>query len=231
MAGDPVNLYPAWNYRLEAALCRWASSNASDDNYRSMLAISEPSKWGVEPEEENIWEDRKRVHGRFRLPRLDPPQTLRLPSAAAFVSAAIYLRLTGFIAWTTVNRAAQRRIDDQKAASTLALLVRFGLVAEPTEWHGRYPVLPLASVVIPDILVDLSSTGRLSWDEGTLASIRRGPTIGSVGLFDAHQVEALLAGGDETAQSGRMMEGGRPADLESLFDSDEWGAAFLPESE
>lgn len=231
MAGDPVNLYPAWNYRLEAALCLWASSNASDDNYRSMLAISEPSKWGVEPKEEDIWKDRKRVHGRFRLPRLDPPHTLRLPSAAAFVSAAIYLYLTKSIAWTTVNRAAQRRIDDQKAASTLALLVRFGLVAEPTEWHGRYPVLPLAFVVIPDILVDLSSRGRLSWDEGTLASIRREPTIGSVGLFDAHQVEAILAGGDETAESGRMMEGGRSADLESLFDSDEWGAAFLTESE
>jgi hypothetical protein len=231
MAEDPINIYPAWNYRLEAALCRWASRNASNENYRSMLAISEPSKWGVGPEEEDIWHNLKRVHGKFRLPRPDPPQTLRLPAAAAFVSAGIYLCLTGSIAWTTANRVAHRRIDDQKAASTLALLVSLGLAAEPTEWHGRYLALPLASVIISNILVDLSSTGRLSWDEGTLHSIRREPAIGSVSAFDVRQLEAILAGGDETAESGRMMEGGRPADLESLFDSDEWSAAFLSESE
>jgi hypothetical protein len=231
MAGDPINLYPAWNHNLEAALCRWASSHASDDNFRSMLAVSEPSKWGLEKGEECVWEDRKRVHGSFRLPRMDPPQTMRLPSAAAFVSAAIYLCLTGSIAWTTVNRAAQRRIDDQKAASTLALLLRFGLASEAMEWHGRYAALPHASIIVSRIVGDLSMTGRLSWDEGTLASIKRGPAIGLVTLFDVHQVEAMLAGDDDTAESGRMMEGAKPADLESLFDSDEWGASFLSDSE
>ena len=156
---------------------------------------------------------------------------MRLPSAAAFVSSVMYLCLTGSIAWTTVNRAEQRRIDNQKAASTLAVLVRLGLAAEPEEWHGRYTALPHAAVVMSRIVTDLSVTGSLSWDEGTLASIRRGPPIGLVSLFDVQQVEAMLSGGNDTAESGRMMEGGKPADLESMFDSDEWGAAFLSDGE
>jgi hypothetical protein len=51
-AGDPVNLYPAWNFHLEEALCRWAYANAPDDTYRSMLAVSTPSEWPLQQAEE-----------------------------------------------------------------------------------------------------------------------------------------------------------------------------------
>ena len=226
MAGDPMDTYPGWNFHLEMALCVWASSNTSDDIYRSILAVSEPSEWPLGPDEAATWLNRKRVLGSYRLRRSEPPGAMRLPSAPDFLAAAIYLSLTGSIAWTTVNRTAQRRVDDQKAASALALLVRFGMASSPDHWQGRHHVLPRAAEVVSAIVADLSRTGRISWDEGTLNALRAEPAHAQVTTANPGDVQAMLAGGNADSDSGRMMNGGPAPDVESLFSSDEWGALF-----
>ena len=93
------------------ALCRWASSNAPDDSYRSVLAVAEPSEWPADAGEANAWQARKRSYGSYRLPILAAPQAMSLPSAGSFLSSAIWLAMTGSIAWTTVkpNLAAADR--------------------------------------------------------------------------------------------------------------------------
>lgn len=230
-AGDPISLYPAWSHRFEAALCRWASTSASEDNYRSMLAFCSISKWDVDPVEEAVWQERKRHHGSYRLPRPDPPHAPQLPSAADFLAAAVYLVLTGSIAWTTVNRTAQRRIDSQKAAATLALLVRFGMAAPTEPWQGRHRALPAAAAAVSGIIAELARTGRLSWNEGTLAELRNRPHRGYVGWIDVAQLERILSEGDEAADKGLMMGNGTPTDLDSIFGSDDWGAAFGSETD
>lgn len=225
-AGDPIDTYPAWNAHLEAALCRWASSNTSDNAYRSLLSVSDPSRWPTEPGEIAVWSDRKRILGSYRLMRLQPPQAMRLPSAPDFLTAAMYLSLTGSIAWTTVNRTAQRRVDDQKAAPALALLVRFGMASSPDHWQARHHALPEAVQVVSAIAADLSRSGRLSWDEGTLRSLRTNPPRARVTTADPDDVQAMLDDGDAGADSGRMMGGAPAPDVESLFDSDDWGSLF-----
>ena len=230
-AGDPISLYPAWSHRLEAALCRWASTSASGDGYRSMLSVSDIPSWGVDPAEAAVWQERKRHHGSFRLPRPDPQQAPQLPSAADFLAAAMYLVLTGSIAWTTVNRTAQRQINSHKAAATLALLVRFGMAASTEPWHGRHKALPPATATVSEIVADLTRTGKLSWNEGVLANLRNRPPCGYVGWIDVVQLEKILAGGDEAADKGLMMGNGTPTDLDAIFGSDDWGATFLSETD
>ena len=224
-AGDPVGIYPGWSSTLEMGLCRWASSNASDDSYRSVLAVAEPSEWPVDTGEADAWQARKRSYGSYRLPVLATP-AMNLPSAASFLSSATWLAMTGSIAWTTVNRTSQRRIDSQKAASTLALLVRFGMASPARHWQDRHQALPRAAAAVSAMLADLSRTGTLSWDEGHLHALRREPPRKST-EYPSDAVEAMLVGGEAAADSRRMMDpGSSSVDVESLFGSDDWGSAF-----
>ena len=225
--GDPVVIYPGWSRTLEMGLCRWASFNASDESYRSVLAVAEPSKWPVDPGEVDAWEARKRSYGRYCPPILATPEAMNLPSAASFLSSAIWLAMTGSIAWTTVNRTSQRRIDSQKAASTLALLVRFGMASPALHWQDRHHALPRAAAAVSVMLADLSRTGTLSWDDGHLYALKsRAHTTLSM-PNSSNAVEAMLSSGEAAADSRRMMDpGSSSVDVESLFGSDDWGSAF-----
>ncbi len=227
--GDPVGIYPGWSRTLEMGLCRWASSNASDEAYRSLLAVVEPSGWPVDPVEADTWQARKRSYGSYRLATLTAPEAMHLPSAASFLSSAIWLAMTGSIAWTTVNRTAQRRIDSQKAASTLALLVRFGMASLTRHWQDRHQALPRAAVAVSAMLADLSRNGTLSWDKGHLHALRaESPTSLSM-PNTSYAVEAMLSGGEGAADSRRMMDAGPSSmDVEMLFGSDDWSSAFQP---
>ena len=226
-AGDPIGIYPGWSRTLEMGLCRWASSNASEDSYRSLLAVAEPSEWPVDPDEVDAWQARKRFYGSYRLPILATPQAMNLPSAGSFLSSATWLALTGSIAWTTVNRTSQRRIDSQKAAATLALLVRFGMASPAGHWQDRHQALPPAAAHVSKMLADLSRTGTLSWDEGHLHALRTSPSRTLSMTSSSDGIEAMLAGGEAAADGRRMMEPGSSSmDLESLFGSDDWGSVF-----
>lgn len=226
-AGDPITLYPAWGYHFEAALCRWASVHASDEVFRSLLAVAHPQEWPVDADEQVVWQDRKRIHGSYRLPQMPPPP-LYLPSAADFLAASIYLRMTGSIAWTTINRTAQRRLDNQKAASTLALLVGFGLAAPEKHWQCRHLVLPAATAVIARITSDLVRTGRLSWHEATLAELRNAEYFPDLWWHEQSDIAIVLAGGEGAANTGPMTEDAGLGDLDSIFASEDWGVKSLP---
>lgn len=226
-AGDPISTYPAWGPEFEMQLCSWAFSNASDDGYRSLLAVAEPSAWPVGVDEAGVWNARKRSYGSFRLPVLEPPAEFHLPSGSSFLASAAYLVLTGSIAWTTVNRASQRRIDSTKAASTLELLVRFGMVSSAPHWQDRHAALPRAADEVAAIMTELSKTGKLSWDTGHLFSLRTTRPPADPAYFLADMVGSALAGGEGSAESGAMMGPGPPApDVETVFDSVDWGAVF-----
>ena len=225
--GDPLGIYPGWSRTLEMGLCRWASTNASSDSYRSVLAVAEPSEWPVDPGEADAWLARKLSYGSYRLPILAAPQAMNLPSAASFLSSAAWLAMTGSIAWTTVNRTSQRRIDSQKAASTLALLVRFGMASTTRHWQDRHYALPGAAAAVSAMLADLSRTGTLSWDEGHLHSLRTEPPAKMLMAYPSDDVEAMLVGGEAAADGRRMMDPSPSSvDVESLFGSDDWGSAF-----
>jgi hypothetical protein len=228
--GDPITLYPAWGHHLEAALCRWASARASNDIFRSLLAVAHPEEWPVSPEEKTAWRERKRVHGSFRLPQMQPTPPLNLPSAADFLAAAVYLRMTGSIAWTTANRTAQRRLDSQAAASTLALLVGFGLAAPTEHWQRRHFALPAATAVTARIIADLARTGRLSWNEATLADLHSAEYAADLGWCDRSDIAAVL-GTAEAAADGLCVTGDAGlGDLDSIFGSEAWGRRFSSDS-
>lgn len=226
-SGDPIAIYPGWSSAVEMSLCRWASSNASDDIYRSIVAVAEPSMWPVSPDEVDEWLAKKLVYGSYRLPASDLPRDMRLPPADSFLSSAAYLATTGSIAWTTVNRTSQRRIDSIKAASTLALLVRFGMASPPLHWQERHHATPKAVVAVTASLSDLSRTGALSWDDGYLRALRTEPTSVGLTIYPSEAVETMLSGGEAMAERGGIRAQGQSApDVETLFGSEDWGALF-----
>ena len=227
--GDPITLYPAWGHHLEAALCGWASARTSNDVFRSLLAVVQPEEWPVSPEEQTAWRNRKRVHGSFRLSQNQPTPILNLPSPADFLAAAVYLRVTGSIAWTTANRTAQRRLDGQAAASTLALLVAFGLAAPTEHWQRRHLVLPAATAIIICIVADLARTGRLSWNEATLADLRNAEYAPDLGWCDRANIVSMLDAA-QSATAGLYVTGDAGlGDLDSIFGSEDWGTGFSPD--
>jgi hypothetical protein len=230
-AGDPIGLYPAWSTHFEAALCGWAEGNAAaDDVYRSLLAVSEPMNWPVGVGDRLAWADRRRNYGSLRTPRLPPPEVLQRPSPADFLAASIYLRMTGSIAWTTVNRTAQRRLDSQKAASTLALLVAFGMAAPVDHWQQRHTALPLVTSVTSKIIADLARTGSVSWDQGALAALQAAPMHHELGYLDVNQVMEMLAAGDDGDAAASVANSGGLGDLDSIFGSDDWGSGFASDT-
>jgi hypothetical protein len=225
-AGDPQDIFPAWNCHFEMALCRWAFSNASEDNYRTLLSAVSPAGWPIEPGEVATWEDRKRVYGTYRIPMLSFPEGIALPSASDFLASLIYMFATGSIGWTTVNRVSQRRVDSFKAAATIALLVRFGLASPQQHWQSRHWPTRRVRGILSSIFKDLLATGVLSWDKRTLCDLRMEPPVHYDVNYAPEETQTILNGGNGSADNGRMM-GARPTqDLESLFGSDDWGAIF-----
>jgi hypothetical protein len=234
-AGEPTNLYPAWNATLELELGRWARSNASSIAFRSLMAVADPNRWPIDQANKAEWIDVRRAHAEYQLAS-ERHVTAQpdWPTAAEFFSGLVYANLFGALSWISVNRTAQRRLDNQHASSTLALMVGMGLLDPAAGWQDRHRVTIKAKEVMTLVAAELSETGNLSWRKGTLArlldSLSEAPPETDLGWCARPEIDALLE--VERSAHPEPAEGGTEGlgDLDELFSSADWVEGFAPPS-
>ncbi|MBF0346299.1 MAG: hypothetical protein HQL81_01405 [Magnetococcales bacterium] len=166
-AGEPMSLFPAWDFRFERALCYLAMGHGSSGLYSSLLAVSDPSRWDCPPDEFEEWRWLKKRHGRYQLDvpcrhALDPGKV----TPDQLLSALLLMRATGSLSWISFNRAGLSRIDSHKSAAGLALLIAMGAIQPATHWQDRHLPGPESGMVIGILSGELASTGSLSWKSG-----------------------------------------------------------------
>ncbi|MBF0426047.1 MAG: hypothetical protein HQL66_09565 [Magnetococcales bacterium] len=166
-AGEPMSLFPAWDFRFERALCYLAMGHCSSELYGSLLAVSDPSRWDCPPDELEKWRWLKKQHGRYQLDvpcrhPLDPGKV----TPDQLLSALLLMRSTGSLSWISFNRAGLSRIDSHKCAAGLALLIAMGAIQPATHWQDRHLPGPEAGRILEILSGELASKGNLSWKSG-----------------------------------------------------------------
>jgi DNA-binding CsgD family transcriptional regulator len=224
-AGVPAAFYPAWTVPLEAKLCEWAERSATTEVFRSLLAVCALERWPIDEAERARWAALRQTHASYKLTATAQPALSGMPKASDFSSAVQYLAHFGEISWVAINRTAQRRLDNQAAASTLALLVAMGLAHPAAHWQGRHSATPSARTAARRIAHDLFWHGGLTWDAGILAELLREAKVRDIGWCQSADAENLFSieQRDTPAWGERAVGLG---DLDAVFGGDDWARGF-----
>lgn len=168
-AGEPMSLYPAWDFGFEAQPCRCSKLHHPDYLYRSLLSIANPESWQVSDEERTAWAHTKSIYGEYGFEAFNPSIREATPPDESHTLAALaVLGTLGGLSWISVNRTAHRRLDSSHAVSGLALLLVLNAVRPAQHWQERH--LPGAdhSSVFARMANERSRKGVLSWTKGNL---------------------------------------------------------------
>ena len=140
-AGEKMGSFPFWTTGMERAWCRWADMRERETGsldskllFESLLAVSEPSKWGAS--DQSYWIDQKRLRGRYAY-EYERQEFLSAapPKLQDLLRALFYLKAYGTINWMMANRISQRRVDSGDSASLLAILIAMGAVKPARHWQ------------------------------------------------------------------------------------------------
>ncbi|MBF0310049.1 MAG: hypothetical protein HQL56_11030 [Magnetococcales bacterium] len=226
-AGEPMSLFPAWDFRFERALCHLAMAHCSSELYGSLLAVSSPSRWDCPPDELEKWRWLKKQHGRYQLDvpcrhSLDPGKV----TPDQLLSALLLMRATGSLSWISFNRAGLTRIDSHKCAGGLALLIAMGAIQPARHWQERHLPGPEADRILEILSGELASKGKLSWRSGGAREllIAAGATIplSGKGWVDGGEYKEFMDRlQDNCSKDGEKNEAGE-SDLDGIIGKQGW---------
>ncbi|ARO32319.1 RNA polymerase sigma-70 region 4 domain-containing protein (plasmid) [Rhizobium sp. NXC14] len=209
-AGERRDVFPLWSSEGEFALAKWGRHNATQENYRSLLAVADIDAWPISGSERAHWQEVARREGRFELADTPRQDAYVRPELHRILAGCIEASNVGTLNWMAVNRMAGRRIDSHAAVSVLAILIALGILnAEDTEysgWQRTHLATDRARDLVKQMTSEMSSTGILSWNRG----------IGSMMRDEICAASTSLTGWPE------------PDRLIAIFDSDEVSAAPDP---
>jgi Sigma-70, region 4 len=152
-AGEPQNLYPAWTAAMELAWARWARRNHETQLLQSLLAVVNPDTWPMGETERRTWTTLASRGYQYTLQeKLRTPIDETIPPFLDVLSAALWARQQGHLSWISANRTGGRRINDRHAASTMALLIVFGILQPAEHWQAKHSYRPTADRIINDML-------------------------------------------------------------------------------
>jgi Sigma-70, region 4 len=206
-AGEPMNLYPGWNYGFEAQLCRWSQLHSPNEVFLSLLHVAAPENWPVSGEERTAWMRTKSIYARYQLDR--PHGSVceaKPPSGANILAALAVLGTFDGLSWISVNRTAHRRLDSSDAVAELALLVALNAIAPAEHWQNRHFPEAEHRAIFAKMTQECSRTGKLSWNRGNLRLLveeARNRLAGrALGWVDQNEVQTLIDGLLEPTPSG-----------------------------
>jgi hypothetical protein len=227
-AGEPINLYPAWNFAFEAQLCRWSRLHHRNDLYRSLLSVADPESWPVPDEERTAWAHTKSVYGRYEFDALQPSiRGAVLPDEGHVLGALAVLGTLGGLSWVSVNRTASRRLDSSHAVAGLALLVALNAVKPAGQWQERH--LPGAdhSSVFASMAIERTRTGVPHWTNGNLRLLLEEALVKlperDLGWVNENEARALIEGLLQSPKTETPIF--EPVEPEDILGSD-WTAQF-----
>jgi hypothetical protein len=205
-AGEPMNLYPGWNYGFEAQLCRWSKLHSPNEVFRSLLHVAAPENWQILCAERAAWIRTKDIYGVYELNRLDACiSEAKPPTAGDILAAVAVLGTLGGLSWISVNRTSHRRLDSTHAVAALALLVALNAIKPTDHWQERH--LPEAehAAVFARMASEWGHVDAPRWDRGNLRALledaRAGLKRRPLGWVDQNEVRALIDGLLQSAPS------------------------------
>ncbi|MBF0439906.1 MAG: hypothetical protein HQL93_12415 [Magnetococcales bacterium] len=223
-AGEPISLFPAWDYRFERALCYWAWGHCSSELFGSLLTVADPSKWECPPDELEKWRLLKKQHRRYTLGSLcQHPLDPKKVTPDQLFSALLLMRATGGMSWISFNRATLNRIDSHKCVAGLVLLVAMEALQPTKNWQDKHLPGPEADRVADILSEELAANGKLSWNSDgpkhLLISARDKLTTLKIGWIDVWAAKELIDRLLEEAEVGIEEQGG-------LLDDPKWSFAW-----
>ena len=227
-AGEPMNLYPAWNFRFEAQLCSWSKLHHPNDLYRSLLHISTPENWPVSDEERTTWMRTKGIYGRYEFDALQTSVREATPPDGSHILAALaVLGTLGGLSWISVNRTAHRRLDNTHAVAGLALLVALSAIKPAQQWQDRHVPGADHSAVFARMAGERNRTGVSRWGEGSLRRMLEEALIKlpgrDLGWLNQNEAQALIEGLLESPAT--EVSTFEPIEPDEILGSD-WSALF-----
>jgi hypothetical protein len=227
-AGEPMNLYPAWNFGFEAQLCKWSKLHHPNDLYRSLLHVSAPGNWPVSDEERTTWMQTKSIYGRYEIDALHASvREAKPPDEGHILAALAVLGTLGGLSWISVNRTAHRRLDSAHAVAGLALLVALNAIKPARQWQDRHFPGADHSAVFARMAGGRSHTAVLRWGKGSLRpmleeTLARLPER-DLGWVNQNEAQALIEGLLESPAT--EVSTFEPIEPDKILGSD-WGALF-----
>jgi hypothetical protein len=171
-AGEPQNLYPLWDGKMELEWCKWANASGEKELCASLLAISSLENWPVSDLERERWNRLKAKIGVYYLSELDTPSlTETIPTYREIVATLRQAKTKGFLSWMSANRVRGNRIDDKHSISVLALLVGLGVIEAPDHWQERHSYRLGSEKIIEQFEDLLIETKRNTWPTEALKTL------------------------------------------------------------
>ena len=163
-AGEKMNSYPWWTPRMEYEWCKWGQQELNEDNFGSLLAVSDPHLWQVEESELQYWLRVKEKKGHYRIETAHKHMLKDcIPTFRDLYALAIVTGKYGSMNWVRANRVLGRRIDDNHVASHLCILIALGVLASASHWQLQHPAGERFLVTLQELALELTKQPNLTW--------------------------------------------------------------------
>lgn len=179
-AGEPWGRFPLWSPAAEMRLCRWARVNAEPAVFRSLLAVSSPSDWPCDSNDEAAWLDLRTRYGRYDLQRAAPQRLVR-PALDRLFAIAVELRAGGSIGFMSINRSLGVRLDSQTAAGVIRTLLDSDMAAAAVaggDWQQPHVAGRRLIEWTTELARERHAHGALDWAKGV--GLALADTLGAV---------------------------------------------------
>ena len=163
-AGNPMHFYPLWTPAMEKKWCIWGKSHLEQKLFESLLFISNPQAWPASEKEKEIWMQRKRMYGHYRLlraPILSNDKNDNKLINFFIVAKCVEWKRAGN--WVLANRALGCFLNDGRIASMVALLVGLDVLKPCRHWQKQHECGPYLPDLISMLDHELYQTGKLHW--------------------------------------------------------------------
>ncbi len=196
-AGEQIHSYPCWNPEMEYEWYKWAQRLQNGLLFSSLMAVAEPSNWPVKYEVVRHWLEikKKKAHYCLQFPHKHSLSAC-VPTIRALYSIIVVAIDQSSMNWIRVNRVLGRRINDQHAATYLAMLIALE-VLQPTD-HWQLPHLPGKRLLqlAKELSFELCKQGNIPWSNDLgkflLHNMRHTNCHSNLGWVNEEELDALL---------------------------------------
>lgn len=166
-AGEPVDLYPLWGYKLEYMWAQHITEQSSNsDLLESFTYIADPSSWEATAVELKDWKERK-SKANFKISRgLPDISTEKRATFQEILSALIYIQENGSFSSVRANILMGRGINWYHSVPCLATLSLLGAIAPAENRLKKHFALNDCSQLIVELKNAYHHNPDIEWGNG-----------------------------------------------------------------
>jgi len=196
-AGEPMYTYPWWNPTMEYEMCKWSQRENNGSLFSSLLAVAEPNNWLVKDDELLHWLELKRrnAHYSFQFPHKHSLAAC-LPTLRDLYAVMVVADNQCSMNWIRINRILGHRMNDQYAATYLAVLISLGALESTDHWQMQHLPGKRLSELIKELSIQLCKQSDINWssDLGNsyLQDIDHATSYSTLGWVEIDELRTLL---------------------------------------